>query len=280
MRIRFTMRGLNPLRQFGFAACPAPVATAGSPAANAAPLHRNSLLFTLDPPCYAKHIVFIGQLRMTREYCIKIQEARTRKRQQPAISATFHEGASIRAYKRGTKSRAFRSSPTAKSNFRCVYFRNVRLLSDGALRKERAARQKTHGPFHFAAEEAKWRIVALQPSPHLPTAIHPSFQPQPNHVNHASFYSCLYATHQRNRAVLLLVVEEERTVRKPADKVTAPVLLDCSITLFFLTRTLYQKLGYSINFSRVERSAHKAQGVKAPTALRGGACRQEPSSGR
>ena len=39
-------------------------------------------------------------------------------------------------------------------------------------------------------------------------------------------YSCLYAAHQRNRAVLLLVVEEERTVRKPADKVIAPVLLD------------------------------------------------------
>jgi hypothetical protein len=36
-------------------------------------------------------------------------------------------------------------------------------------------------------------------------------------------YSCLYATHQRNRAVLLLVVKEERTVRKPADKVIAPV---------------------------------------------------------
>ena len=45
-------------------------------------------------------------------------------------------------------------------------------------------------------------------------------------VTHASFYSCLYATHQRNRAVLLLVVEEERPVRKPADKVIAPVLLD------------------------------------------------------
>jgi hypothetical protein len=39
-------------------------------------------------------------------------------------------------------------------------------------------------------------------------------------------YSCLYAAHQRNRAVLLLVVEEERTVRKPVDKVMAPVLLD------------------------------------------------------
>jgi hypothetical protein len=39
-------------------------------------------------------------------------------------------------------------------------------------------------------------------------------------------YSCLYAAHQRNRAVLLLVVKEERTVRKPADKVIAPVLLD------------------------------------------------------
>jgi hypothetical protein len=39
-------------------------------------------------------------------------------------------------------------------------------------------------------------------------------------------YSCLYAAHQRNRAVLLLVVEEERPVRKPTDKVIAPVLLD------------------------------------------------------
>ena len=45
-------------------------------------------------------------------------------------------------------------------------------------------------------------------------------------VAHASFYSCLYAAHQRNRAVLLLVVEEERPVRKPTDKVIAPVLLD------------------------------------------------------
>ena len=38
--------------------------------------------------------------------------------------------------------------------------------------------------------------------------------------------STRYAAHQRNRAVLLLVVKEERTVRKPADKVIAPVLLD------------------------------------------------------
>jgi hypothetical protein len=37
-------------------------------------------------------------------------------------------------------------------------------------------------------------------------------------------YACLYATHQRNRAILLLVVKEERTVRKPVDKVIAPVL--------------------------------------------------------
>jgi len=61
-------------------------------------------------------------------------------------------------------------------------------------------------------------------------------------------YSCLYAAHQRNRAVLLLVVEEERTVRKPADKVIAPVLLDNPV-LFFLMWALYQKLGYCINFT-------------------------------
>ena len=45
-------------------------------------------------------------------------------------------------------------------------------------------------------------------------------------VTHANLHSCLYAAHQRNREVLLLVVEEERTVRKLVDKVIAPVLLD------------------------------------------------------
>ena len=45
-------------------------------------------------------------------------------------------------------------------------------------------------------------------------------------VTHAILYSCLYAAHQRNRAVLLLVVKEERPMRKPADKVIASVLLD------------------------------------------------------
>jgi len=57
-------------------------------------------------------------------------------------------------------------------------------------------------------------------------------------------YSCLYAAHQRNRAVLLPVVEEERTVRKPADKVTAPVLLDnpvlSHVDMMPKTRLLYQ----------------------------------------
>ena len=63
-------------------------------------------------------------------------------------------------------------------------------------------------------------------------------------VTHASLYSCLYATHQRNRAVLLLVVKEERTVRKPADKVIAPVLLDNPVLshadIIPKTRLLYQ----------------------------------------
>ena len=36
----------------------------------------------------------------------------------------------------------------------------------------------------------------------------------------------LTCTPASNRAVILLVVEEERTVRKPADKEIAPVLLD------------------------------------------------------
>ena len=58
------------------------------------------------------------------------------------------------------------------------------------------------------------------------------------------FYSCLYAAHQRNRAVLLLVVEEERPVRKPADKVIAPVLLDNPVLshadIIPKTRLLYQ----------------------------------------
>ena len=63
-------------------------------------------------------------------------------------------------------------------------------------------------------------------------------------VTHASLYSCLYAAHQRNRAVLLLVVEEERPVRKPADKVIAPVLLDnpvlSHVDIIPKTRLLYQ----------------------------------------
>ena len=46
-------------------------------------------------------------------------------------------------------------------------------------------------------------------------------------------FRSLYAAHQRNRAVLLLVVEEERTVRKPADKVIAPVLLDNPVANYF-----------------------------------------------
>ena len=56
----------------------------------------------------------------------------------------------------------------------------------------------------------------------------------------------LIAAHQRNRAVLLLVVEEERTVRKPADKVIAPVLLDNPVLSHVGS---YQKLGYCINFT-------------------------------
>ena len=51
-------------------------------------------------------------------------------------------------------------------------------------------------------------------------------------------------THQRNRAVLLPVVKEERTVRKPADKVIAPVLLDnpvlSHVGIIPKTRLLYQ----------------------------------------
>ena len=43
---------------------------------------------------------------------------------------------------------------------------------------------------------------------------------------HDNATELLYAAHQRNRAVLLLVVKKERPVRKAADKVIAPVLLD------------------------------------------------------
>ena len=57
-------------------------------------------------------------------------------------------------------------------------------------------------------------------------------------------YSCLYAAHQRNRAVLLLIVKEERAVRKTADQVVAPVLLDNPVLshMEFIpkTRLLYQ----------------------------------------
>ena len=63
-------------------------------------------------------------------------------------------------------------------------------------------------------------------------------------VTHAILYSCLYAAHQRNRAVLLLVVKEERPMRKPADKVIAPVLLDnpvlSHVDVIPKTRLLYQ----------------------------------------
>ena len=68
-------------------------------------------------------------------------------------------------------------------------------------------------------------------------------------------YSCLYTAHQRNRAVLLLVVEEERPVRKPADKVIAPVLLDnpvlSHVDIIPKTRLLYPSFPVPIN--RVER---------------------------
>ena len=56
----------------------------------------------------------------------------------------------------------------------------------------------------------------------------------------------LIAAHQRNRAVLLLVVEEERTVRKPTNQVIAPVLLDNPVLSHVGS---YQKLGYCINFT-------------------------------
>ena len=58
--------------------------------------------------------------------------------------------------------------------------------------------------------------------------------------------STRYATHQRDCAVLLLVVKEEHTVRKPADKVIAPVLLDNPVLSHVGS---YQKLGYCINFT-------------------------------
>ena len=61
---------------------------------------------------------------------------------------------------------------------------------------------------------------------------------------HDNATELLYAAHQRNRAVLLLVVEEERTVRKPADKVIAPVLLAnpvlSHVDIIPKTRLLYQ----------------------------------------
>ena len=62
-------------------------------------------------------------------------------------------------------------------------------------------------------------------------------------------YSCLYATHQRNRAILLLVVKEERTVRKPADKVIALVLLDNPVLshTVIITKTLLLYQFYCIN---------------------------------
>ena len=57
-------------------------------------------------------------------------------------------------------------------------------------------------------------------------------------------YSFLYATHQRDCAVLLLVVKEERPMRKPTDKVIAPVLLDNPVLshagIIPKTRILYQ----------------------------------------
>ena len=50
-------------------------------------------------------------------------------------------------------------------------------------------------------------------------------------------------SYQRNRAVLLLVVEEERPVRKPADKVIVPVLFDnpvlSHVDIIPKTRLLY-----------------------------------------
>ena len=68
-------------------------------------------------------------------------------------------------------------------------------------------------------------------------------------VTHSSLYSCLYATHQRNRAILLLVVEEERTMRKPADKVITPVLLANPVLshadIIPKTRLLYQLLEFT-----------------------------------
>ena len=77
-----------------------------------------------------------------------------------------------------------------------------------------------------------------------PTRGVPLYSTSIDTVTHDSLYSCLYAAHRRNRAVLLLVVEEERLVRKPADKVIAPVLLDnpvlSHVDIIPKTRLLYQ----------------------------------------
>ena len=60
----------------------------------------------------------------------------------------------------------------------------------------------------------------------------------------AGGYELLDSAHQRHRAVLLLVVKEERPVRKTADQVVAPVLLDNPVLshmeIIPKTRLLYQ----------------------------------------
>ena len=64
-------------------------------------------------------------------------------------------------------------------------------------------------------------------------------------------YSCLYTAHQRNRAILLRVVKEERPMHQPADKVIAPVpdLLDNPVLshTVIIPKTLLVYRFYCIN---------------------------------
>ena len=76
----------------------------------------------------------------------------------------------------------------------------------------------------------------------------------------------LYAAHQRNRAFLLLVVEEERPVRKATDKVIAPVLPYKPV---FPHAAIIPNSGYCIN-STISISSDPS------LSLAGGGCAKQP----
>jgi hypothetical protein len=69
----------------------------------------------------------------TWEYCTKIRDARARKLQHAAVSATYQNCGSAESSDSRRKTHCHQNKTDAKADFSRVYFQNVRLLLDGAV---------------------------------------------------------------------------------------------------------------------------------------------------